>query len=78
MGLRSPGSMGSDQVAFSEDIAWTLQRAFNLKKMHLFMAALGLHCYSRAFSSCGEQRVVSSWSMCAPYCGGFSCAEHGF
>ena len=34
-----------------------------LKKFNLFLAALGLHCYAWAFSSCGEQ---------ASHCGGFS------
>ena len=34
------------------------------KKFNLFLAALGLHCHTWAFSSCGEQ---------ASHCGGFSC-----
>ena len=26
--------------------------------IYLFLAALGLHCYARAFSSCGEQGLL--------------------
>ena len=26
--------------------------------LFLFLAALGLHCCARAFSSCGEQRIL--------------------
>ena len=26
--------------------------------IYLFLAALGLHCYVRAFSSCGEQGLL--------------------
>ena len=32
--------------------------------IYLFVAALGLHCCTRAFSSCGKR---------ASHCGGFSC-----
>ena len=34
--------------------------------MYLFLAALGLHCCTRAFSSCGEGGYSSLW------CAGFS------
>ena len=37
---------------------------FFLINLFLFLAALGLHGCTRAFSSCGEQ---------ASHCGGFSC-----
>ena len=38
-------------------------RLFNFLKyfIYSFLAVLGLHCCSWAFSSCGEQRVLSSW-----------------
>ena len=29
-----------------------------LKNIYLFLAALGLHCHARAFSSCGERRLL--------------------
>ena len=31
---------------------------FSFKLIYLFMAALGLHCCARAFSSCGEQGLL--------------------
>ena len=38
---------------------------------YLFMAALGLRCCGRAFSSCGERGLLFvAW---ASHCGGFSC-----
>ena len=36
------------------------------------LAALGLHCCIRAFSSCGEWELISSCSARASHCG-FSC-----
>ena len=42
---------------------------------YLFMAALGLHRCPWAFSSCGEQELVSSCGARASYCGGFSCCR---
>ena len=43
----------------------------------LFSAALGLPCSGckQAFSSCGEQRLLSSSSAKAFHCGGFSCCR---
>ena len=41
----------------------------------LFLAALGLDCHAWAFSSCGEQRVLSSCDTRASHCSGFSCCE---
>ena len=35
---------------------------------YVFMAALGLHCCSRAFSSCGERELLF-----VVVCSGFSC-----
>ena len=40
---------------------------------YLFLAVLGLHCCLGAFSSCGEQGLLSSCSSWAFHCGGFSC-----
>ena len=37
------------------------------------MAALGLRCCARAFSSCGEQGATLCCGARASYCGGFSC-----
>ena len=43
------------------------------KKMSLWLAALGLHCSMRAFSTCSQQGLLSSCSTRASHCGGFSC-----
>ena len=42
---------------------------------YLFLAALGLPCCPWAFSSCPEQRLLSSCGVRASRCGGFSCCE---
>ena len=39
----------------------------------LFMAALGLRCSPRAFSTCGHQGLPSSCSAWGFHCSGFSC-----
>ena len=41
--------------------------------IYLFLAALGLRCCARAFSSCGEQGLLFHCSARASCCGGFSC-----
>ena len=41
--------------------------------IYLFLVALGLHCCSRAFSSCGEQGLLLVQVHGAPHCSGFSC-----
>ena len=38
----------------------------------LFLAALGLRCCVRAFSSCGERGLLCSCDARASHCGGFS------
>ena len=52
---------------------------FVLKKKfffnYLFLAALDLRCCVQAFSSCGEQRLLSSCVVMASHCGGFSCCR---
>lgn len=40
--------------------------------IYLFMAALGLLCCTRAFSSCGEQGFTLHCRAWASHCGGFS------
>ena len=40
---------------------------------YLFLATLGLHGYTRAFSSCSEQGLLSSCGGRASRCSGFSC-----
>ena len=45
--------------------------------LYLFLAALGLHCSSRVFSSCGKRRVLSSCSARASHCSDFSCGVQG-
>ena len=46
-----------------------------LVSIYLFLAVLGLHYCTRAFSSCGEWELLSSCSVRASYCGGFSCCR---
>ena len=41
----------------------------------LLLAALGLHCYLRAFSSCSEWRLLSSCGTRASYYRDFSCCR---
>ena len=38
----------------------------------LFLTALGLHCSEWAFSSCGEQGLLSRCGVLPSHCGGFS------
>ena len=44
------------------------------KKNHLILSVLGLCCCAQAFSSCGEQGLLSSSGAWASYCSGFSWA----
>ena len=44
--------------------------------IYLFLAALGVHCCARAFSSCGEQRLCSRCSMRASLAVASLVAEH--
>ena len=46
---------------------------FCFKNIYLFLVALGLHCCARAFSSCGEWGLLSSFGAWAFHFGGFSC-----
>ena len=51
-----------------------LQRwALHLFTYHFFSAALGVRCYTWAFSSCGKWRLLSSCGAWASHCRGFSC-----
>ena len=44
--------------------------------IYLFLAVFGLHCCTRAFSSCGEWGILFVVvSAQASHCGGFSCWE---
>ena len=45
------------------------------KISYLFLAALGLCCFMRAFSSCSEQGLLSSCGARAAHCSGFSCCK---
>ena len=45
---------------------------------HLFfLAALGLHCCTQVFSSCGKQGLLSSCGAQASHCNGVSCRRAG-
>ena len=41
--------------------------------IYLFLAASGLHCCTRAFSSCGERGTTLCCGAQASHCSGFSC-----
>ena len=41
--------------------------------IYLFLATVGLCCYTWAFSSCSKQGLLSSCGARASHCGGFSC-----
>ena len=43
-----------------------------IKCIFYFLAALGLHCYTQAFSSCGKQGLLSSCSTWSSHWGTFS------
>ena len=43
--------------------------------IYLFMAVLDLCCCEDLFSSCGEWGLLSSCSVQASHCGGFSCCR---
>ena len=48
-------------------------KCFTYIKKKKILAVLGLHCCVHAFSSCGEQGLLSSYSAWASHCSGFSC-----
>ena len=54
-------------------VSWLLFK--KKKKISLFLTVLGLPCCVRAFSSCGEQSLLSSCGESASHCHGFSCWE---
>ena len=49
-----------------------LKNFFNVLCIYLFLASLGLCCFLRAFSSCGEWRLLPSCRAGASPCRGFS------
>ena len=44
------------------------------KKNYLFLVVLGFHCWAQAFSSCGQQGLLSSYAVIVVAC---VVAEHG-
>ena len=63
------------RLGLSADCHPSPTHPFFKKLINLFLAALGLHCFSQAFSSCGEHGLLSSCSAQAPHCSGFSCCR---
>ena len=61
-----PGTVPEPYVYFSFDL---------FLKFILFLAVLGLHCYTRAFSSCSNRGwgLLSICGAQASHCRGFSC-----
>ena len=47
--------------------------SFLILIIYLFLSALGLHCFAWAFSSCGEQGLLSGCGAQCSHGGGFSC-----
>ena len=43
--------------------------------IYLFLAALDLHCFSQAFSSCSKRGLLSGCSAQVSHCSGFSCCR---
>ena len=55
----------------------SLQHVFlKIYLFYLFLAVQGLCCCVWAFSSCSEQRLLSSCNVRVPHCGGYSWCEH--
>ena len=77
VGSRVWGHMGSSQTRDQTRIpcigTWIFFLLIYL--ISLVLAVLGLHCCKRAFSSCGEWGLLSSWGVQASHCGGFSCCR---
>ena len=46
--------------------------------IHLFLTEVGLHCCTRASSSCGEPGLLASCRVQAAHCRGFSCGACAF
>ena len=54
-------------------VGFTYYSFIRFKK--LFTVALGIHCCTQAFSSSSEWWLLSSCSVWASHCGGFSCCK---
>ena len=63
--------VGSHPCKFSELNSSEL--FFLSLSLFFFWLVRGLCCYTRAFSSCGKQELLSSCSAQASHCSGFSC-----
>ena len=46
---------------------------FKTFSIDLILTVLGLCCCTQALSSCGERRLLSTCTVWASHCGGFSC-----
>ena len=69
-------SLGVGGVKFSSLLSLELSLSLSLSFylfIYLFLAALGLHCCTRAFSSCSEQGLLSSCYAWVSPCASFSC-----
>lgn len=51
-------NVGNVIIPFLQMKNWIPEYLNNLPSSHLFTAVLGLHCYTWAFSSCGDQRLL--------------------
>ena len=61
-----PNSHSSDFLCLRNIYLFNLLSSF-------FLVVLGLHCYARGFSSCGERELLSCCSVRVSHCRGFSC-----
>ena len=71
-------SLGVGGVKFSSLLSLELSLSLSLSFylfIYLFLAALGLHCCTRAFSSCGELGMLFLAVHTAFHCSGISCCR---
>ena len=66
---------GTEEVGFMDEIWPFDQLSFLQKRTYLLLAALGFCCCVWAFSRCGEWGLLSSSSVQASPCSGFSCCR---
>ena len=75
---QAPPSMGFSRQEYWSGVPLPSPNHFTyifIYCIYLFLAALSLHCCTWAFSSCGQQGLLSTCASWASQCSGFSCLE---
>ena len=67
------GEQRADSCPKADSSRMIISRLKLLNFVYLYLAGLGLRCCARAFSSCGEQGLLSVWGAMASHSGDFSC-----